>query len=87
MVYRRRRLPCGTWTDGLDSPRHDGTPGSTRTASRAGPARASFGRFALVGGACTALHVLLLVLLAQGVATAMVRVTNFTLYRRWALRA
>ncbi|MCX7231840.1 MAG: GtrA family protein [Burkholderiales bacterium] len=144
----------------MDSPPRDGTPGSTFDAARAGPVRASFGRFVLVGGACTALHYLLLVLLvegfgirpamaagagfaagavlnyelsrrytffgrraslrsfgrfgvvalfgmvlnvsvfeallrlgmphyllAQAVATAVVMVTNFTLYRRWAFRA
>ena len=67
MVYRRRRPALGTWTDGLDSSPRDGTPDSTRAAAAAGPVRASFGRFVLVGGACTALHYLLLVLLVEGV--------------------
>ena len=67
MVYRRRRPAPGTWTDGLDSSPRDGIPGSTRAAPPTGPVRASFGRFVLVGAACTALHYVLLVLLVEGV--------------------
>ena len=51
----------------MDASPRDVTPDSTSPGSAAGPVRASFGRFVLVGGACTALHYLLLVLLVEGV--------------------